>query len=201
MSDGANRNNYEKTINNLRAHCPLNFTKMDIYEEYIENVIQLAEEAIDDCNYKQAKDLLLSGLAEEPGYPKLHATMGRLYHYEIENQTMAEMHYHLALHFKPAYQEVYDDLAWLYIQHKKYVGLKHWMKKAKKVKGVCKGMVYENLGKVAEAEKDYKKALKLFKKGLLKTLNDLDASRLKKHIKRNKYKNTELRKKSDSLKS
>lgn len=173
---------------------------MDIYEEYIENVIQLAEEAIDDCNYKQAKDLLMSGLAEEPGYPKLHATIGKLYHYEIEDQAMAERHYHLALHFKPAYQEVYEDLAWLYIKHKKYVGLKYWMKKAKKVKGVNKGLVYENLGKVAEAEENYKKALKLFKKGHLKTLNDYDARRLKKHIKRNKYKITQVGKKAHLLK-
>lgn len=174
---------------------------MDIYEECIENVIQLAEEAMDDCNYKQAIDLLESGLAEEPGYPKLHATIGRLYHYDLENLAMAEMHYHFALRFKPAYQAVYEDLAWLYIKHKKYMGLKHWMGKAKQVKGVNKGMVYENLGKVAEAEGNYEKALKLFKKGLLKTLNDCDTSRLKKHIKRNKYKKTETGNKPNSFKS
>ncbi len=173
---------------------------MDIYETYIENLIQLAEEAIDDCNYQQAKDLLESGLAEEPGYPKLHASMGRLFHYDLENPAMAEKHYHLAIHFKPDYQGVYEDLAWLYIKHKKYIGLEHWMKKARKVKGLNKCMIYENLGKVAEEKEDFKKALKLFKKGLLKSLNDHDASRLKKHIKRNKYKKLELVKKGRSNK-
>lgn len=173
---------------------------MDIYEEYIENLIQLAEEAIDDCNYQQAKDLLESGLREEPGYPKLHFIIGKLYHYDLENQELAEKHYHLALYFKADYQDVYEDLSWLYMEHKKHIGLKYWMKKAKKVKGISKSMVYENLGRVAEAEEDFKKALKLFKKGLLKSLTENEASRLKKHIKRNKYKNKELDKKSSSTK-
>ncbi len=161
---------------------------MDIYEEYIEGLIQLAEEAIDDDNLIEAKNLLVSGLMEEPGYPKLHYIMGRLYHYDIENPALAERHYQLAIKFDSTYESAYADLAWLYIKKEKYKGLKYWMKKAKKVDEISKAFVYENLGKSAEAEKRYTKAIKHFKKALIHSLNDNESSRLKKHIKRNKYK-------------
>ncbi len=173
---------------------------MDIYEEYIEGLIQLAEEAIDDDNLIEAKKLLESGLMEEPGYPKLHYVMGRLYHYDIENPALAEKHYQLAIKFKPSYEDAYADLVWLYLKHDKYVGVKHWMKKAKSVKEVSQRLTHESLGRAAEGEKVYTKALKHYKKALMHCLNDYDASRLKKHIKRIKYKIKALSKKRDASK-
>lgn len=169
---------------------------MDIYEEYIENVIQLAEDAIYDGRYDEAKKWLESGLMEEPGYPKLHAKMGSLYHYNFDNKALAEKHYHLAVKFNPQFQEVYEDLAQLYLDHKKYVGLKALMLKALKNDGIDKAFVFENLGKVTESEGDYKKAINYYKKALFEALDNYDADELKKHIKRNKYKRIKLRWKS-----
>lgn len=161
---------------------------MDIYEEYIEYLIQLAEDSMDYGNYEEAKRLLESGLMEEPGYAKLHAKLGDLYHYNLSDLALAERHYQLAIRFKTDYEEVYEDLAALYLDNKKYKCLKYWMRKAEDVESLNKTFVYQNLGKVAEAEGDFNEAIRLYKTALMESLDNYTSGELKKHIKRNKYK-------------
>lgn len=169
---------------------------MDIYEEYIENVIQLAEDAMYDGRYEEAKRLFESGLIEEPGYPKLHAKLGDMYHYHHINLALAERHYQLALHFKPDYKEIYEELTTLYLDHKKYEGIKALMKKAIKVDCVDKAFVHEKLGMVEEALGNYKEAIQHYRKGLFASLDNDNVDELKRHIKRNKYKRIKNRWKS-----
>lgn len=166
---------------------------MNIYEEYIENVIQLAQEAINENRLEEGRRLLESGLMEEPGYARLHAKMGDLYCYDLENLELAERHYHLAIRFNPKYQEVYSDLASMYLDHKKYKGLRMLMKKALEVEDIDRAFVYEKLGMASEAEGRYKEAIQYYKKGLFESLDNVDADELKRHIKRNKYKRLKLR--------
>lgn len=166
---------------------------MNIYTEYIENVIQLAEDAMDHGKYDEAKRLLESGLMEEPGYAKLHAAMGDLYWYNLENLELAERHYHLAIRFYPQYESVYRELAIMYQKHNKYKGLKALMQKAMKVKDLNKSFIFEKLGLAEEAEGNYKNAIQFYKRGLIEAMNNNDADELKKHIKRNKYKRIKVR--------
>ena len=166
---------------------------MNIYEEYIENVIQLAEDAIHDSRPDDAKRLLEGALMGEPGYAKVHAKLGDLYCYETKNLAMAERHYHLAIRFYPEYHEVYRDLTDLYLDHRKFDGLKKLMTKAIGVDGIDKAFVYEKLGQAAEAEGQYKEAIGYYRKGLFESLDNADAAELKKHIKRNKYKRLRLK--------
>ena len=183
---------------------------MNMYDEYIENVIQLVDDALHESRIEEAKRLLEGALMEEPGYAKLHAKLGDLYNYETENLAMAENHYHLAIRFYPKYQEVYRDLADMYLDHRKFDGLKKLMTKALDVEGIDHGLkklmtkaldvegidqafVYEKLGQAAEAQGQYKEAIEFYRKGLFASLDNTDASELKKHIKRNKYKRLKLR--------
>lgn len=161
---------------------------MNIYDQYIENVIQLAQEAIRDSHLEEARKLLESALMEEPGYAKVHARLGDLYYYELENLEMAERHYHLAIKFYPGYQEVFDDLTSMYMDHKKYKGISLLMKKAIGTEGIDQAFVFEKLGLAAEAEGDFKTALQHYRKGLFESLDNYSTGVLKKHIKRNKYK-------------
>lgn len=170
-----------------------NQNTMNIYTEYIENVIQLAEDAMDHGKYDEAKKLLVSGLMEEPGYARLHAAMGDLYWYHLENLELAERHYHLAIRFYPKFESVYRELAIMYQKHNKYQGLKSLMEKAMKVADLDKSFIFEKLGQVEESEGHYKHAIQYYKQALLESLDNKDADELKKHIKRNKYKRLKIR--------
>ncbi|GAB5528037.1 MAG: hypothetical protein Roseis2KO_59090 [Roseivirga sp.] len=174
----------------LAAH---NSNIMNTYTEYIENVIQLAEDAMDHGKYEEAKKLLESGLMEEPGYARLHAAMGDLYWYNLENLELAERHYHLAIRFDPKFESVYRELAIMYQKHNKYQGLKSLMQKAMKVADLDKSFIFEKLGQAAESEGRYKNAIQYYKQALLESMNNKDAEELKKHIKRNKYKRLKMR--------
>ena len=166
---------------------------MNIYEEYIESVIQLAKDAAYDDRYDEAKRLLEGALMEEPGYAKVHARLGDLYHYDLENFALAARHYELAIKFYPAYQEVYHDLAKLYQDERNYVKLKRLLKKGIGVKGLDPVFLYEKLGMAEEAMGNYKEAIGYYRTGLLKSLNNNDTTELKKHIRRNRYKRFKLR--------
>lgn len=168
---------------------------MNIYEEYIESVIQLAKDAAYDDRYDEAKRLLEGALMEEPGYAKVHARLGDLYHYDLENKALAARHYELAIKFYPAYQEVYQDLVTLYQDQRNYVKLKRLLKKAIGVKALDPVFLYEKLGMSEEAQGNYREAIGYYRKGLLESLNNNDTSELKKHIRRNRYKRFKLRRK------
>ena len=173
----------------------MNYSVMNIYEEYIESVIQLAKDAAYDDRYEEAKRLLEGALMEEPGYAKVHARLGDLYHYDLENKAMAARHYELAIKFYPAYQEVYQDLVTLYQDERNYVKLKRLLKKATAVKTLDPVFLYEKLGMADEAQGHFKEAIAWYRKGLLESLNNADTTELKKHIRRNRYKRFKLRRK------
>lgn len=166
---------------------------MNTYTEYIENVIQLAEDAMDHGKYEEAKRLLESGLMEEPGYAKLHASMGDLYWYNLENLELAERHYHLAIYFDQKFESVYRELAIMYQKYNKYQGLKTLMQKAVKVEGLNKSFIFEKLGQAEESEGHFKNAIQYYKQALFESMDNKDADELKKHIKRNKYKRLKMR--------
>ena len=166
---------------------------MDIYEEYIESIIQMADQAIDNGQDDEAKRWFERGLCEEPGSAKLHFRMACLLQYGLDDKAGAEQHYLLAIKFKPDYRNAYDNLAQLYLDNEKYPGLEKLMLKAIKVEGFNKTFAYENLGKAVEAQGQFKKAIALYRKGMMQALDNYDVDDLKDHIKRNKYKRLKKR--------
>jgi Tfp pilus assembly protein PilF len=171
---------------------------MNTYTEYIEQLIQLAEDAMDFGKYEEAKRLLDNGLMEEPGYARLHAAMGDLYWCHLHNLELAERHYHLAIRFDPQFASVYRELSLMYVKHRKFKGLKLLMYSALKSEGLEKAFIYEKLALVEESEGNHKGAIQLYRKALLASMDNEDVEELKKHIRRIKYKRLKLRwKKAD----
>lgn len=166
---------------------------MNIYEEYIESIIQMADQAIDNGQYEEAKKWFEKGLYEEPGSAKLHFRLACLFQYSLCSNAGAEKHYWLAIKFEPDYRNAYDNLAQLYLDNEKYTGLEKLMLRAIKVEGFNKTFAYENLGKAAEAQGQFKKAIALYRKGMMQALDNYDVDDLKDHIKRNKYKRLKKR--------
>lgn len=153
----------------------------------------MADQAIDNGQYEEARKWFVKGLFEEPGHAKLHFRLAYHYHYNLLNKAEAERHYWLAIRFQADYKNAFDNLADLYLENDKYDGLENLMSKALKVEGFNKTFVYENMGKVAEAKGQFSKAIAYYRKGLMQALDNYDVDDLKDHIKRNKYKRLKKR--------
>ena len=165
---------------------------MKIYDEYIETVIQLAEDYMRDGDSQKAKLMLENALMEEPGYPKLHYTMGWLYEDYLVDQIMAERHYGLAIKFDPGYRDPYLYLTDLYLKRKQYNELRRVLNGAFNYDEIEDSFIYENLGKVEEAEGNYRTAIQFYKKALFHSMNNQQVKELKQNIKRSRFKRIKL---------
>lgn len=161
---------------------------MKLFDESLEELINIAEQTVYSGNPHQAIKLLKTGLNDEPGYPRLHFTMAWIYHYYLEDKAMAERHYQLAIYFDVEYKDAYEYLAELYYTNKKLKGLKLLMKKAGEAPEIEKDFVYSMLGKVAETEGNFAEALRCYRKALNSCMDNSDAKELKQNIKRTKLK-------------
>lgn len=165
-----------------------NNQKMKTHDESLDQLITIAEDAIYDSNYQQARRLLESGLMDEPGYPKLHYTMGWMYHYHLENEVLAERHYLLAIHFDPEYFDAYDELKEFYLSKKKYEALERLMHKAKGVDDIDLDFVYETLGLIAEKRSRFAEAIHHYRKAMMHCIDNYDAKELRQHVRRVRFK-------------
>ena len=161
---------------------------MKFYDEYIEQLIQFAEDALYDGDYQEARKLLRKGLMEEPGYPKLHYTLAIMHHYYQVNEALATRHYQLAIHFDPDHGEAYEELTKLCLAKRRHKALNALMLKAEKCEAVEKDFVYITLGKVAEKEGDYNKAIGWYRKALIFCTNNRGTRELRQDIKRTRFK-------------
>ena len=166
---------------------------MKTKNDSLEILIRLAEDAIYDGDCIQAERLLKSGLLEEPGYARLHYTLGWMYNYHLEDNSKAENHYLWAIYFDPLYEDAYRELAFLYFDNREYKALKALMNKLIKKDAPGKVNAYNMLGKVAEAEAEFSIALKYYRKALMDCLNNDFSVELKQNIKRIKFKRFKTR--------
>ncbi|MGB3463789.1 MAG: O-linked GlcNAc transferase, partial [Cyclobacteriaceae bacterium] len=82
---------------------------MQILERYILD----AEQAFENQEFLQGKELLEYALAEEPTYGRAHSHMGWLYLYHLNDLEKAESHLRLALKYAATYGAVYQHMATL----------------------------------------------------------------------------------------
>ena len=159
-----------------------------MYVEYIENLLEEADRAIEVREYHMAERLLKGALYDEPGYAKLHNHLGWLYQYHIVNQDQAELHFKYAIRFDPKFDAPYIHLSNLYIDSRRYSDLRNVMETALQYEGVNKSLIYENYAKTYEASGEFSKAIKYYKMAFYETIDSYDADEMKASIKRCKYK-------------
>jgi tetratricopeptide (TPR) repeat protein len=78
--------------------------------KWIDEYIEEAKRLVYDEGHEPALKLLNNILFEEPGYAKLHHTLGCVYFYHAEDLKKAEQHFRLAIRFDPEFAEPYGDL-------------------------------------------------------------------------------------------
>ena len=161
---------------------------MNTYDEQIEQLIYLAEDAIYDCDYEYAKRLLMSAVYDEPGYFRLHYTLAWMYHYHQINEELAERHYQATVYFEPGFFNAYRELTELYLKRRKFEALEKLMDKAIACPEIPKDYVFETLGKIEERRGDFKAAILHYKRAQIHCMNNDYLRELKQTVRRVKFK-------------
>lgn len=151
-----------------------------VLERYLLN----AERAFEQRDYLEGKRLLFEALTIQPDYGKAHNHLGWLYLFQIIDWVKAENHLRLALKYLPEYSAPYVHMAHLLFEKGKFDELSQLLERALEVGGVQKSFVYNEYGRILEANGKSRQAVKCYKKAVKWTFNDQDLIIYKDNIRR-----------------
>lgn len=158
--------------------------KIKWIEEYLEQALEIAwmEGA------ERALKLLDKLLYEEPGYGRLHYTLGLIYWKYAEEPTNAEMHLRAAIRFNPELADAYTLLAEVLQQDERHDETIQVCTSGLKAKRANKAVLHENVGNAWELKQKYSKAIKSYRNALRHSAKLWDCKVLEESIKRCKKK-------------
>lgn len=158
--------------------------KIKWLEEYLEHALEVAWLE----GHERALRLLDRLLYEEPGYGKLHQTLGIVYTRYVEEDTPAEQHFRLAIHFNPELADSYGYLAEILKKDDRHDETIEVCLKGLAVKKANKSQLLENIGNAWELKKKYRKAIKSYRDALSHSAELWNCRVLEESIKRCKRK-------------
>lgn len=161
---------------------------MKTVDQTIEQLIGIAEDAIHDGEYQKARQLIHTALCDEPGYPKLHATLAWMYHYHNEDHDLAERHYSLAIYFDPDYEYAWGGLTELLMAQKRYTLLSSKLLMARENPRLDQEFILHSLGQLAERQRYFKEAMVFYKQALMECTDNDSSAELRKDVKRTRMK-------------
>ena len=153
-------------------------------EEYLEEALRLA----DIEGHEPALKLLDRLLYEEPGYGRLHNTLGIIYFNYADDQKMAEGHFRMAIKFDALFAEPYWYLGQLLYQDERLDEAIEVYCNGLKAKHANKSILLSGAGKAYELKKKYKKAIAHYKDALSYSAELWNCIVLEENIKRCKRK-------------
>ena len=136
--------------------------KINWIEEYLEEAMRLTH----DEGHEPALKLLDKLLYEEPGYGRLHNTLGMIHFYNAENITAAEMHFRMTIKFDSKLADPYWHLGQLLYQEERLNEAIKIYRKGLKAKRAHKSELLLGAGKAYELKKNYEKAIEHYKDAL-----------------------------------
>jgi tetratricopeptide (TPR) repeat protein len=157
--------------------------KIKWIEEYLEHALEVSYLE----GYERAIKLLDRLLYEEPGYGRLHQTMGLIY-LNAEEMKQAEMHFRMAILFSPELADSYNHLGNLLRQDERHDEAIEICTKGLKAKQANKTRLLENVGQAYELKKKYSKAIRSYKEALSYSAELWECRVLEENIKRCKRK-------------
>jgi tetratricopeptide (TPR) repeat protein len=153
-------------------------------DEYIEEANRL----VYNEEHEQALKILNNILFEEPGYARLHHTIGCIYFYQAEETKKAEQHFRLAIRFDPEFAEPYGDLGQLLSDDERLDEAIHIYTQGMNAKKANKTQLLSSTAKAYELKKKYTKAIKHYKEALGHSAELWNCLTLEESIKRCKRK-------------
>jgi tetratricopeptide (TPR) repeat protein len=136
--------------------------KIKWIEEYIEEALRLAW----DEGHEPALKLLDRLLYEEPGYSRLHHTLGIIYFSYADDQRKAEQHFRLAIQFDATFADPYWYLGKLLADDERFDDALQIYKQGMHAKKSQKCYLLTEAGKAYELKKKFKKAIRCYRKAM-----------------------------------
>lgn len=131
-------------------------------EEYLEEGLRLAAEE----GHEPALNLLEKLLYDEPGYARLHHTLGIVYFYHADNLELAEKHLRLAIQFDKKFAEPYWYLGKLLSDDDRLDEAIEVYQHGMKAKRARKAELLNETGRAYELKKKFATAIRHYKKAL-----------------------------------
>lgn len=153
-------------------------------EEYLEQALEIAWME----GHERALKLLNKLLYEEPGYGRLHYTLGIIYYRYAEELPLAEQHLRLAIQFNSELVEPFNLLAEVLKQDERHDETIAICLKGLEAKKANKSLLLENVGNAWELKHKYRKAIKSYRKALSHSTELMNCRVLELSIKRCKRK-------------
>jgi tetratricopeptide (TPR) repeat protein len=136
--------------------------KIKWIDEYLEQALEIAWLE----GHDRALKLLERLLFEEPGYARLHNTVGVIYLRCADDLKQAEMHFRNAIKFSPEFAEPYNHLAELLQQEERHKETIEICKQGMHAKKANKAQLLESTAKAWELKRKFGKAIKCYRKAL-----------------------------------
>lgn len=136
--------------------------KIKWIEEYLEEALKLAWME----GHEPALKLLDRLLYEEPGYARLHYTMGLIFFDYAEDNVRAEKHFRLAIQFDKKFADSYWYLGKLLADDDRLDDALEIYRQGLKAKQAKKAYLFEQVGKAYELKKQFRKAIARYQKAL-----------------------------------
>lgn len=158
--------------------------KIKWIEEYLQHALELAWLE----GHERAIKLLDRLLYEEPGYGRLHNTLGIIYFQYAEDIKMAEGHFKMAIKFDPYFADPYWHLGELLRQEERLEEAIEVYLKGIQAKHARKSDLLAGAGQAFELKKKYSKAIRHYKDALSHSAELWNCRVLEESIKRCKRK-------------
>jgi tetratricopeptide (TPR) repeat protein len=155
-------------------------TQIDWMEKYMAH----AEQLIYDNRVDEGLKLLDSMLYEEPGYGSLHNHLGWAYLYYTSEDSHAELHLKMAIHFDEGFAAPYLHLGVLYIRLGRYCEAIVKLQEGLTKNGANRTALLQNLGYAYELSGEWRKAIKAYKGAMMASVSEHEVSSLLAGIKR-----------------
>jgi tetratricopeptide (TPR) repeat protein len=162
----------------------MNTEKIKWIEEYLEQALEIAWME----GSERALKLLEKLLYEEPGYGRLHHTLGIIYLKYADEPRQAEMHFRMAIKFNPELGESYQHLAEVLQQDDRHDETIEICLQGMKAKKANKSLLLENVGNAWELKQKYSKAIRSYRDALKHSAELWNCKVLEESIKRCKRK-------------
>jgi tetratricopeptide (TPR) repeat protein len=158
--------------------------KLNGYEEYLEQALEMAWME----GHERSLKLLDKLLYEEPGYSRLHNTLGIIYMKYAEEYKQAELHLRLAIRFNPSFADPYNNLMEILRQDERHDEMIELCIQGLAAKRANKALLFENIGNGWELKHKYRKAIKSYRDALNHSTELRNCRALEENIQRCKRK-------------
>jgi tetratricopeptide (TPR) repeat protein len=152
--------------------------------QWIDKYLNEAEQMIYNNQLEQAMTMMHDLLLEEPGYSRLHNHLGWAHLYYTHDLEKAALHFSMAIRFEETYAAPYQHMGNLLMRSGKYLEAIGYFERGLLQNNSNKVALLEGTAQAHELLKDYRNAIKVYKKAMLASVSDQEVNNMTAGIRR-----------------